>query len=146
MKTNIASLSLSLVFLVAISAVTTAGTTEGVADPLAAAEARDPAPSPFRQRKTKKKSSGHFSNTENIPDALDQILEGATAGIDLLPIFAALALGSVAVPNPITNPLDFTTNPLVTALTEAASCADSEQASRDLAAALLAQFFGQARG
>jgi hypothetical protein len=72
---------------------------EGVADPLAAAEARDPAPSPFRQRKTKKKSLGHFSQTEKIPDALDQIVDGVAAGKDLLPIFAALALGSV--PNPI---------------------------------------------
>ena len=88
-------------------------------------------------------SYSESGSAESFTDALAQILGAAAAGSDLLPIFAALALGSV--PNPITNPLDFTTNPLVTALTQAASSADATQAARDLAAALLTQFFGQAR-
>jgi hypothetical protein len=104
-----------------------------------------------RQRKTKKQRLGSKKSTEEDFTELnavassktpwDQILEGATDGSDLLAVFAPLALGSV--PNPITNPVDFLTNPLVTALTQAASCADSEQASGDLVAALLSQLFFQ---
>ena len=87
--------------------------------------------------------SSESGSAEGFTDALAEILDAAAAGSDLLPVFAALALGSV--PNPVTAPLDFTTSPLVTALTSAATSAEASLAARDLAAALLNQFFGQAR-
>ena len=89
-------------------------------------------------------SSSESGSAEPFTDALAQILNSVAADQNLLPILAAIgSLGSL--PNPVTNPLDFASNPLVTALTQASTAHDASQASRDLAAALLAQFYGQPR-
>ena len=88
--------------------------------------------------------SSESGSAEPFTNALAQILNSVAADQNLLPILAAIgSLGSL--PNPVTNPLDFASNPLVTALIQASTAHDASQASRDLAAALLAQFYGQPR-
>jgi hypothetical protein len=88
--------------------------------------------------------SSESGSAEPFTDALGQILNAVAADQNLLPILAAIgSLGSL--PNPVTNPLDFASNPLVTALSQASTWPDASQAARDLAAALMAQVYGQPR-
>ena len=88
--------------------------------------------------------SSESGSAEPFTDALAQILNAVAADQNLLPILAAIgSLGSL--PNPVTNPLDFASNPLVAALSQASTGPDASQAARDLAAALMAQVYGQPR-